>query len=314
MGDIFICRRKALVFLILFLSVFPWIFPDQTLNLDSKIKVVSTIFPLMEFSKAVCGERGEVSLLLPPGAEVHTWRPRPSDIIKVSSTDLFIYIGADLEPWIHDLLESIKNPGLRVLEAGQALPAGEKDRSSHHHANNHETLDPHIWLDFGMDQLIVDKIATMLTEIEPGNSSYFQKNASLYKEKLRRLDQKFKDSLKDCAHRTLILGGHSAFGYLAKRYNLEQISLYGLSPDAKPTPKQLVEVVELAKKHAIKTIYFEIYVSDELAKVLAKEVGARTLVLNPAANLTKEQLNSGTTFFDIMKKNLENLRNGLLCK
>jgi len=283
-------------------------------NSASKIKIVTTIFPLMEFSKAVCGEKGEVSLLLPPGAEVHTWKPRPSDIIRVSSADLFIYIGAELEPWIHDLLKSLKNPDLTVLEVSEALPLHEDHVFGHQHSHAHQALDPHIWLDFGMDQIVVDKLAGVLSAMDPESSSFFQKNAALYKEKLSKLDQKFKEGLKECGHRTFILGGHSAFGYFARRYNLDQISLYGLSPNAKPTPKKLVEVVNLAKKHGIKSIYFEIYVSDELAKVMAKEVGAKTLILNPGANLTKEQLNSGTTFFDIMEKNLENLRNGLLCK
>jgi zinc transport system substrate-binding protein len=94
---------------------------------------------------------------------------------------------------------------------------------------------------------------------------------------------------------------------------LNQISLYGLSPDSKPTPKHLVEVIELAKKYETKVIYFESYVSDELAKVMAKEVGAKTLVLNSGANITKEQMKSGMTFLDIMKKNLENLKDGLVC-
>lgn len=268
----------------------------------------------MEFSKAVCGERGEVSLLLPPGAEIHTWRPRPSDVIRVTSADLFIYIGADLEPWIHNLLKSVKNPRLRIFEASSALSLLEENRSFHHYGHQHEGFDPHIWLDFEMAQVIVDKIASLLSELDPKSSSMFKRNVDLYKDKLRRLDMKFKDGLKACAHRTFIFGGHSAFGYFARRYNLRQISLYGLSPNSKPTPKRLIEVVELAKKYKIKVIYFEISVSNKLAKVIAKEVGARTLVLNPGANLTNEQLDSGVSFFDIMEENLENLRNGLLCR
>lgn len=268
----------------------------------------------MEFSKAVCGERGEVDLLLPPGAEVHTWRPRPSEIISISAADLFIYIGADLEPWIRDLLESIENSDLRVLEASHALPLQKEDHTKHPHGQSHQTLDPHIWLDLDMDQIVVDKITAVLSEIEPESSYFFRRNAALYKDKLAKLDQKFKERLKECIHKTIILGGHSAFGYLAKRYNLEQVSLYGLSPNAKPTPRKLVEVVKSAKKYGTKAIYFEIHVSDELAKVMAKEIGAKTLALNPGANLTKEQLDSGITFFDIMEENLENLRDGLLCK
>ncbi len=326
-------KRFVLFFLVFFSSL---ILPGfQIQNLDGyeniaaskRIRIVTSVFPLYEFAEAVSGERGEVNLLLPPGAEIHTWQPRPSDIIRLSSADLFIYIGADLEPWVHDLLKSVKNPNLTVLEASQGIPLIDEEGIVHYnpehetegilssgHNHEHEARDPHIWLDFRNDQMIVDKIETILSEMDPEGASIFKKNAIFYKGKLQGLDQKFKDGLKDCDHRTIIIGGHAAFGYLARSYNLRQLSVYGLSPDSKPTPKKLIEVMELAKKYGIKTIFFEVYVSDELARVLAGEVGARTLVLNPGANLTKGQLKSGKTFFDIMEENLENLKNGLICK
>ncbi len=321
--------KKAIFLLILSFILIPFLFVSQTQNLYSakKIRIVTSVFPLYEFAEAVAGERGEVSLLLPPGAEIHAWQPRPSDIIRLSSAELFIYIGANLEPWLEDLLKSVKNPNLRILEASRGIPlideegivdeGNEREKQSivhEEHEHEHGALDPHIWLDFKNDQIIIDKIATALSEMDPKGSSIYKRNASLYKEKLEGLDQKFKDGLKDCVHRTIILGGHSAFGYLARSYNLRQISIYGLSPDSQPTPKKLVEVVELAKKYGIKVIFFEVYVRDEMAKVLAEEVGARTLVLNPGANLTEEQLKSGKSFFDIMEENLENLKDGLVCK
>ncbi len=308
-------KKVFLFFLRFFLILVIFGFQAQDLDAAKKIRVVTSVFPLLEFAGGVSGERGEVSLLLPPGAEIHTWQPRPSDIIRLSSADLFIYIGADLEPWLHDLLRSVRNPSLRVLEASRGITLIDEEGIVHNaHEHEHGAHDPHIWLDFKNDQRIVDKIAAVLSELDPEGSSVFKRNAIIYKEKLQKLDQKFKDGLKDCVHRTIILGGHAAFGYLARSYNLRQISLYGLSPDSRPTPKKLIKVVELAKKYRIKVIFFEIRVRDELAKVLAEEVGARTLVLNPGANLTKEQLKSGKTFFDIMEANLENLKDGLNCK
>jgi zinc transport system substrate-binding protein len=308
-------KKISLFFLRFFFILVIFGFQAQDLDAAKKINIVTSVFPLLEFAGAVSGERGEVSLLLPPGAEIHTWRPRPSDIIRLSSADLFIYVGADLEPWLHDLLKSVRNPNLRVLEASRGIPLIDEEDIVHSaHEHNHEVQDPHIWLDFKNDQRIVDKIAAVLSEMDPEGSLVFKRNAFIYKEKLRILDQKFKDGLMDCVHRTIILAGHGAFGYIARSYNLRQISLYGLSPDSRPTPKKLIKVVELAKKYRIKVIFFEIRVRDELAKVLAEEVGARTLVLNPGANLTKEQLKSGKTFFDIMEANLENLKDGLDCK
>lgn len=305
-------RRQALIFLILILSAHSaQVFSDSSPT-SAKIKIVTSIFPLKEFAEAVSGDRGEASLLLPPGAEVHTWQPRPSDIVRLASSDLLIYIGANLEPWLEEMLKGIPKPNFRTLETSRGLSlinrSGEKKDSSHSRA-----VDPHIWLDFSYDQIIVDRIRDLLTEIEPGYAAQFARNADLYKRRLQNLDEKFRTGLQNCGQRVFILGGHEAFGYLAKRYQLDQISLYGLSPDSEPTPKQVMEVIELAKKYRMKAIYFELFVSDRLAKMVAKEIGAKILVLNPAHILSKKQLMSGVTFFDIMEENLKNLKDGLAC-
>lgn len=312
-------KRKISGFFFLFLIICLTRIQFLESHTAPRIKITTSVFPLMEFANAVSGERGEVSLILPLGAEIHTWRPRPSDIIRLSSSNLFIYMGSDLEPWVHDVLKSVKNHSLRILEASQGLSLIEQEtgdvQHDHElkHTHEHETLDPHIWLDLEKDQTIVDKIESILSEIDPDSSVLFKKNADIYKQRLRSLDKKFKMNLKDCPQRTFILGGHAAFGYLAKKYDLNQISLYGLNPDSKPTPKQMIKTIELAKEYNIKVIFFEKKKSGELAKILAKEIGARILTLNPGANLTREELKSGVTFIDIMEKNLENLKNGLGC-
>ncbi len=145
--------------------------------LDSapKIRIVTSVFPLMEFAQAVCGEKGEVRLLVPPGAEIHTWQPRPSDIVRLSSADLFIFIGSTMEPWLQDILEAVQNPNLRTIEASQGIPLIERDSTGsehegeheHEHAHETEGVDPHIWLDFQNDQIIIDKITVALSELDP---------------------------------------------------------------------------------------------------------------------------------------------------
>ena len=275
------------------------------------IVIMASVFPLVDFAKQVGGEFGEVEMLLPPGVEVHTWRPRPSDIVKLSRADLFIHIGKHMEPWLTEILRGVSNPDIVVLEASQGLHLEEGE---HHHEHGAESADPHIWLDFEYDVLIVKKIADTLCKLDPDHSEYFLSKADSYQEKLRLLDQKYRVSLETCKHRTLIIGGHAAFGYLAKRYNLNQVALYGINPESRPTPRQLKEVVDLARKLDVKTIFTEEFVSDELAKVISREVGLRTLELNPGANLTRAQYYAGLSFLDIMEKNLENLKDGLSCK
>lgn len=316
-------NRLFFVFWGIVLMAASWISMDaSTLTAEMSepdtIIAVATVYPLMEFAQAVLGERGEVTLLLPPGAEIHTWQPRPSDMNKISQSDIFICIGADLEPWVDDVLGSVRNPNLKIFRASYGISliggAESEHKHQHDHDHGHDALDPHIWLDFNLDQVIIDRLVSIMSELKPSESSFFKTNGEEYKARLQKLDKKFEKTLSACKGRTFILGGHSAFGYLAKRYQLHQISLYGLNPDSTPTPRELVEVVELAKEYNIKVIYFEVNVNDELARVIANEVGARTLVLSPAANITRIQIKDGMTFFDIMDSNLKNLSEGLECE
>jgi len=274
------------------------------------IKLMTSIFPLKEFAHAVAGDWGEVELLLPPGAEIHAWQPKPSDLVKLSSADAFVYIGAELEPWVDDILRSVNNPNLHVIEASKGLSLIGNSSDEHKHG----ARDPHIWLDFENDKKIIDRIAEVLSQIDPDRRAIFKENAHIYKQKLDALDERYRKGLDQCDQKTIVLAGHAAFGYLARRYNLSQISLYGLSPDSKPTPRQLIDVIDFVKDREIGAIFFEINVSSRLARVIAEETGAKTLVLNPGASLPRKQDHSGITFLSIMEKNLESLKNGLRCR
>jgi zinc transport system substrate-binding protein len=268
-----------------------------------KPRVVCSLFPLYEFARAVGGDGVEVDLLLPPGVEPHAWEPKASDLVAISEADLFLCASKDLEPWARDVVRGAGRKGQKVMVASEGLET--RDRAG--------TSDPHIWLDLAYDQVIVGGIARFLASIDPDNRELYAGKAMAYNRKLEAMDQAYKNALAACRHRTLVLGGHSAFSHLARRYDLEEIPLYGVSADAEPTPHKLAEVIEIAKERNVEYIFLETLVSPKLARVLAEEVGARTLVLNPGANLTKEEFVGGVTFLAILERNLENLKKGLAC-
>jgi len=277
-------------------------------GLAAKVRIMATVFPLREFAATVAGERGEVSLLLPPGAGVHTWQPRPGDIGRLAGADLLLYIGADLEPWLPGLLKALPGGRLRTLEASAGLSlleAAEKDE--------HGALDPHVWLDFELDARIARKIAEELSRIDPDGRDEFQVNADKLAERLRGLDAEFRKGLSGCPVRDLVLAGHGAFGYLARRYGLVQTALFGLSPDAQPRPQDLIKAVDLCRQKGIRTVFFENSVPPDLSKALAREIGGRVLILHAGHNLTREQQDRGVGFFELMEENLKILREGLGC-
>jgi zinc transport system substrate-binding protein len=282
-----------------------------------KLRILATVFPLREFAAAVAGDRGEAGLLLPPGAGVHTWQPRPGDITRLAECDLLLFIGSGLEPWLPDMLKAFPPGRVRTLEAAAGLavdapPAVEAEDNDGEHA--HGALDPHVWLDFELDVRIVGRIAEELARLDPEGRPVFSANAAKLAGRLRELDAAFREGLAGCGGRELVLAGHGAFGYMARRYGLTQTALYGLSPDAQPKPKDLMKAVDFCRAKGIKTVFFENSVPPDLSKTLAREIGGRVLVLHAGHNLTREQQEKGVGFFDLMVEDLARLREGLGCR
>ena len=284
--------------------------------LAAKVRIMATVFPLGEFASAVAGDRGETELLLPPGAGVHTWQPRPGDIGRLAACDLLVYIGANLEPWLPGLLKALPGGQVRTLEvtAGLSLLEAAADDEHGHGEGAHEQLDPHVWLDFDLDARIVLKIAEELSRIDPAGRPEFTENAARLTARLLELDVKFRDGLAACRGRDIVLAGHGAFGYLARRYGLVQTALYGLSPDAQPRPLDLMKAVDFCRQKGVRTIFFENSVSPDLSRTLAREIDGRVLVLHAGHNLTRDEQDRGIGFFELMEENLNSLRDGLGCR
>ncbi len=276
---------------------------------QKRLKVVTTLFPLYDFSKNIAKEKAEVSLLLPPGIEAHSFEPKPGDIINIRKADIFIYTGRYMEPWVEDILGGIDNKNLLIIDASKNIFTATRKK------NNYVNIDPHIWLDFSFAQKIVDEILKGFAEKDPANVSYYLKNAEDYKIQLKNLDVEYKESLSTCKKDFLIHGGHFAFGYLVKRYNLKYLSAYGgFSPDAEPTPQNLIELIEKMKTYKIKYVFYEELINPKIAKIIAEDTGAKLLKLHGAHNVSEDEFKSGVSFISLMKKNLDNLRIGLECK
>jgi zinc transport system substrate-binding protein len=307
-------KNRLAILLFVFASVVSVFILRCSASPRPKIKIMTTVFPLMEFAREVAGNRGDVGLFLPPGAEVHTWQPRFSDMEKLSRVDVFIYVGRGLEPWAADVLRGVRRPGLKVLEISRDLPLLRSGQEGLSRDRESESLDPHIWLDFQIDEILVGRVQSLLTEIEPDQSEVFARGASAYTEKLKRLDGDYRKAFERCALNVFVFSGHAAFGYLASRYHLRQISAYGLSPDSTPTPKDLARIIAMAGRLRVPTIFYETGAGPKLARQIAASIGADILPLNPGHTLTKSEWDSGTTFLDLMHMNLENLRHGLHCR
>lgn len=156
----------------------------------------------------------------------------------------------------------------------------------------------------------VRNIEQGLSEAAPEHKEAFKANADAYVAQLEALDKEFQAGLKDSPRKDFVTQ-HAAFGYLAKQYGLTQVPIAGLSPDQEPSAAQMAEIIEFAKEHNVKTIFFETLVSSKVADTIAAELGAKSAVLNPIEGLTEEDIAAGLDYLGLMRQNLEALKAAL---
>jgi len=264
----------------------------------SKLQVTTSFYPLYFFTTQIAGDKADVYNVTPAGAEPHDYDPTTQDLAHIEDSQLLVLNGVKLEAWGERIKTSLQDTHTRVITVGDSVAniAG----------------DPHAWLDPVLAKQEAASIAQALEQADPSNASVYAENLQILNDKLDQLNQSYATGLSSCATHDLITS-HAAFGYLAKQYNLNQVSIAGLSPDAEPSTQQLADVADFAQQNNVQYIFFESLVSPKLAETIATEVGAQTLVLNPIEGLTDVEMADGKTYFTEMETNLKNLRQALSC-
>lgn len=285
---------------------------QNTSNQGKKIRVVTTLYPLYDFAKKIGGEDAEVTLLLPPGVETHSFEPAPADIVRINTADIFIYTGKFMEVWADKILAGIDNKSLVIVDASRGT---EMIPAAFHDADQPAgSLDPHIWLDFNNAKIMAGTIADAFIKKDPARRSGYEANLAKYDGELSRLDMEYKNTLSTCRRKEIVYAGHYAFGYLAKRYGLKYWAAEGVSADTEPTTQDMIGLVNQIKESNIKYIFYEELTTPRIAETIAKETGAKMLLLNAGHNISKKEAERGISYTEIMDNNLKNLRVGLECK
>ncbi|WEG72718.1 metal ABC transporter substrate-binding protein [Vagococcus intermedius] len=283
---------------------------DKSKEADSdKLQVVTTFYPMYDFSKQVVGEKGNVSMLITGETEPHDYEPSAKDIAKIQEADVFVYNSDEMETWVPSVLKSIDTSKVKVIKASQGIKlmedVTETGEESESHTHSHG-VDPHVWLDPVLAQAEVQTIAKAITELDQENSDVYKKQAKEYQSKLAELDRTFSETLVAAKNRDLVTQ-HAAFGYLAARYDLHQVSISGISPDQEPSPTELAKIEDFVKKEQVHYIYTEELASTKIAKTIASATGAELLNLNTLEGLSKAKQEQGADYLSVMKENLEAL-------
>ena len=273
------------------------------------LMVVASFYPLAEAAQRVGDDLVTVENLTPPGVEPHDLELAPDDLEAIVTADVVLYIGGGFQPAIQEGIADAEGIVLDVLGAAGSMrspPPGEQE------SGEAVPADPHVWLDPTRYAGIVEAVAATLARAQPAKAAMFRESAEAFGSELSALDREFADGLATCRSR-LIVVNHAAFGYLAGAYDLEQISISGISPEAEVDPARLAELKSLVEREGVRTIFTEELVSPEVAETLAEEAGVETAVLSPLEGLTPEQLDAGEDYLSVMRENLDAIRSGLGC-
>lgn len=283
---------------------------------DDKIQVMTTFYPMYEFTKEVVGNKGDVELLIPAGTEPHDFEPSAKDLAKISDSDVFVYNSPELETWTENLTDTIDTDKTKIIQAAkeiELMDGAEHDHEDDHDHDDHDhehELDPHVWLDPALAIKEVETIRDQLSKKYPDDQTTFEKNAASYIDELKALDAEYQTAFKDAKNKTFVTQ-HAAFGYLAKQYGLTQEAISGVSPDQEPSPSRLSELKHYVDDHQVEVIYFEENASSKVAETLSKETGVKLAVLNPLESLTEKQIKAGENYLSIMRENLTALKQAI---
>ncbi|BBA91780.1 zinc ABC transporter substrate-binding protein AdcA [Streptococcus ruminantium] len=277
---------------------------------NGKLNIVTTFYPVYEFTKQVVGDEATVDLLVKAGTEVHGYEPSAKDVARIQDADAFVYENENMETWVPKLKKSIDAKKVTVINATEGmllLPGGEKEHEGHDHGHGEDghshAYDPHVWLSPERSIALVENIRDGLVAKYPNKKEVFEKNTTAYIEKLKALHAKYSETLS-AAKQKYFVTQHTAFAYLALDYGLKQVSITGVSADKDPTPSRLAELTKYINKYGIKYIYFEENASKSVAETLAKETGVQLDVLNPLESLTDEDMKKGKDYISVMEDNL----------
>lgn len=279
---------------------------------DGKLNVMTSFYPVYDFTVKVGGDKVNVKNMVPAGTEPHDWEPGTRDIADLEEADVFVYSGAGMEHWTESVIHSLDNKDLLIVEAskGISLREGHGEEEEGEEEHDHGEFDPHVWLDPQNAKKEMENIKDALCKADPDHKDYYESNYKTYSEKLDQLDQSFKETLAAVPNKSIVVS-HEAYGYLCAAYGLTQVGIEGLAPDSEPDPARMAEVIDFVRENKVKTIFFEELASPKVAEAIAKETGAKTEVLNPIEGLSDEELKAGEDYISVMEKNLAALKEAL---
>ncbi|MFI6424372.1 metal ABC transporter substrate-binding protein [Promicromonospora sp. NPDC050880] len=287
------------------------------------VTVLASFYPLQYVAQQIGGDLVTVDNLTPPAAEPHDLELSPAQVREIGTADLVVYLSG-FQAAVDEGIEArapehvVDAADTAELVAHTGTEEGHEGETAEEHAehaedeHDHGAADPHFWLDPSRLATVGQAVADELAAVDPEHAEEYADGALRLGQQLDALDQELADGLAACQGATLVTS-HTAFGYLADRYALEQVGISELDPEAEPSPARLRQIGDVVKENGVTTLFSETLVSPKVTETLADDLGVRTAVLDPLEGLSEDATAAGEDYVSVMRANLKALEEGLVC-
>jgi zinc transport system substrate-binding protein len=312
-------KRILLTVFILFSPV-PVLFAggkkDRTIADNGKINVTATIFPPYDFVRQIAGDRVNLTMLLPPASESHSFEPTPRDIITIQNSRLFLYIGGESDEWVDRILGSMNTKNMEILALIDTVDAVEEELVEGMEEEEEEeegiAYDEHVWTSPENAVRIVRAITGTLCEIDAANADYYRQNANAYIAKLEELDAAFKEVVAGAKRKTIVFGDRFPFRYFADAYGLSYYAAFpGCSTETEPSAATVAFLINKIKSEQIPAVFHIELSNERMAEAISEATGAKKLLLHACHNISKRDFENGVSYLDLMRNNVDILREAL---
>ena len=288
---------------------------------DSGLSVVSTIFASYDFAKQIAGDNGEVTMLLKPGAEFHSYEPTPKDIITISECDVFIYVGGENDAWVDDILKSMDTSNMTIIrmldlvnkyteETVEGMEGHEHDEECEH--EDHEGWDEHVWTSPKNAIVICEAIKDAFVKIKPEYADSYEANCKSYITELEKLHLDIETVVNEANKDVLVFGDRFPIRYFVEEYDLRYYAAFpGCSSDTEASAATIAFLIDKVIEEDIKVVFKIELSSDSMAKTIAEDSDAKVATFNTCHNITSQDFKNGETYVSLMYGNLEALKEAL---
>ena len=287
---------------------------------DSPVSIVTTVFPAYDFARQIAGERASVSLLVPPGAESHSFEPTARDLLRIQNCTLFFCNGGESEAWVDELLEDQRVETLMMLDCVEALEEETKEgmqeiRGQEEHEHEEEEgpeYDEHVWTSPVNAILICQALCERLCRLDPAGAEEYRTNLERYRAELEALDAAFRSTVEQGKTRTVVFADRFPLRYFTEEYGLDYFAAFpGCADDTEPAARTVAFLIDKVREEKIPAVFTIEFSNEKMADVICEDTGCRKLLFHSCHNVSAEELKSGVSYLELMRRNVNALKEAL---